>query len=158
MFSGVAVPTADFASEPPTLEITPTWASSGDAAATSATPSVTAGGVWEGSGRRLGHQVCWRVSGADLELSETCLLPGATLVDAERHIRFPSNLLPSVGVAQLAGDGDALLVSAAMHAPGAVGGVIVYQLRFGLPTTDAALVQGAVVRRASWFAAPPEGA
>ena len=145
------VPTTEFAVEPPTLEIASGWTAS--TLELSAAPSAAAGSIWQGSGRRSGHQVCWRISGAVLELSETTLLPGITIVDAERRIRFPNNLLPSVGLAQL--DDDALLVSVVMHAPS--GGVFVYQMRFGAPA-DPALVQGAVVRRASWFKAPPESA
>ena len=44
------------------------------------------------------------------------------------RFRFAASLLPPVGLSQMAD--DALLLSAAMHAPS--GGVFVYQLRFEL--------------------------
>jgi len=111
------------------------------------------GGVWEATGRRAGHNVSWRVSGRELELLETSLLPGVELHDREIRIKFSAPLLPAVGVALL--PDDSLLVSAAEHAAG--GGVHVFQLRFELGA-DAPLVRDAVVPRASWFSTTPETA
>jgi hypothetical protein len=145
------VPVADFDVEPPTLEISTGWAA-GSLGAASAAPGVTTGGVWEAHGCREGHQVCWLVRGGDLELTETCMLPGVGLQNASRRFRFPSNLLPPLGLAQL--PEDALLVSAAMHAPS--GGVFVYQMRFEVGQ-EATIVPGAVTRRVSWFASSPDG-
>ena len=139
----------DFSVEPPTHEITTGWQG------TLALPrdaSTSAGRVWEGSGRRAGHQVSWRISGAELELCETTLLPGVALVGGELRLRFASSLLPPVGLSQLRDGSDSLLMSVAMHAPS--GGVLVYQMVFELGA-DAAPVHGAVVRRASWFGADP---
>ena len=139
----LSVAVSDFGVSPAALEIT--------ADVSGPSPSTaTAGGVWEGTGRRAGHQVCWRILGTALELSETSLLPGVALRDAERRIQFPRGLLPALGVAQLAD--DALVVTIAMHAP--PGGVTVYQLHFALPA-DPPLVQCAVTTVDSWFAATP---
>ena len=145
----VATAACEFIVEPPTAEISTGWQGTASA---SVAPSASAGGVWEGHGRRGGHQVCWRVSGAELEVSETCLLPGASLIGGDLRLRFATSLLPPVGLSQLTD--DSLLLSVAMHAPS--GGVFVYQLRFQL-RPDADLLDGAVVRRASWFAAAAAG-
>ena len=96
-------------------------------------------------------QVCWRIKGSDLELSETSLLPGVELRDAALRVSFPSGLLPAVGVAQL--NNDALLILFAMHAP-PPGGIFVCVLHFELPP-DRGLVRGAVALHDSWFARDP---
>ena len=143
----LSVPLSDFTVSPPAFEIAADALTAGGS-----TPSdASAGGIWEGAGRRAGHQVCWRIAGADLELSETSLLPGVALREAERRIRFPSGLLPTLGLAQLP-DGS-LLVSVAMHAA-PPGGVIVRQVHFAL-APDPPLVHGAVTPIDSWFAATP---
>ena len=137
----LATPASDFVVEPPTAEISTGWQGQVDPLRGHAAAVAAAGGVWEAHGRRSGHQVCWRTAGAELELSETCLLPGAALFGGELRLRFAASLLPPIGLVQMAD--DALLLSAAMHAPS--GGVFVYQLLFELPH-DPDLVHGAVVR------------
>ena len=144
-----ATAACEFVVELPTAEISTGW--QGTTSTSGVAAAASAGGVWEGQGRRGGHQVCWRISGAELELSETCLLPGASLLGGDLRLRFATSLLPAVGLSQL--PDDSLLLSAAMHAP--TGGVFVYQLRFVLPA-DAGLLHGAVVRRVSWFASPSD--
>ena len=88
---------AEFVVEPPTAEITTGWQAT-QLEQLPGLAAAAAGGVWEGHGRRSGHQVCWRVEGAELELSENCMLPGAALVGGELRLRFAANLLPPVGL------------------------------------------------------------
>lgn len=142
----VAVGCTDFSVDLPTDEIRSGWEGTVSVPHHAAS-GESAGGVWEGSGRRAGHQVCWRISGAELELTESCLLPGVKLADSSLRLRFACGLLPSIGLAQLRD--DSLLLSAALHAP--TGGAFIYQLRFELPP-DESLIQSAVVERRSWFA------
>ena len=142
----------EFAVEPPTVEVSTGWQGT-QLVEHGLVATAAAGGVYEGRGRRAGHQVCWRIAGSELEVSETCLVPGVTLVGSELRLRFAAALLPPVGLSQMAD--DSLLLSAAMHAPS--GGVFVYQLRFELPS-EAGLLHGAVIRRPSWFSSAPDGA
>ena len=145
-FALVSTAAAEFVVSPPTDEICTGWQGTLDVPHHAA---AAAGGVWEATGpRRVGHQVCWRIAGAELELSETCLLPGVSIAGGELRLRFACGLLPPLGFVQL--PDDSLLLSAAMHAPS--GGVFVYQMRFELRADDA-LLHGAVVRRPSWFSA-----
>ena len=142
----------EFAVEPPTtVEVSTGWQGT-QLVEQGLVATAAAGGVYEGRGRRAGHQVCWRIAGSELEVSETCLVPGVSLVGAELRLRFAASLLPPLGLSQMAD--DALVLSAAMHAPS--GGVFVYQLRFELPR-DAGLLHGAVIRRPSWFSSTPGG-
>ena len=146
-----AVTYCDFAVNPPIIEISrlPCMAQSQLQIRTMA----VAGGVWEGRGQRCRHHVCWRISGAKLDLTEACLMPGATIIGGELQLHFAANLLPPVGLCQLAD--DALLLSVAVHA--SPRGAIVYQLRFEAPHEPNQL-NGAEVCRSSWFSSAPDGA
>ena len=105
---------ADFSVALPPDEIRSGWAGT-VSVPQHAAAGETAGGVWEGSGRRSGHQICWRIAGAELELSESCLLPGVALAGSDLRLRFACGLLPTLGLVQL--PDDSLLLSAALHAP-----------------------------------------
>ena len=111
--------------------------------------AATGGGLFEASGPREGHQICWRAYGALLELSETTTVPGVQVRGADLWLRFGGPLVPSAGLAQLGSDGS-LLLSVATRCP--EGGVYVYQLQFELPR-DPEHTGGAVTTRDSWFAA-----
>ena len=130
---------------------------SSDALPGGAAPSDASAGGVRAVGRlcagvHVYTQVCWRIKGSDLELSETSLLPGVELRGEKLRVSFPSGLLPAVGVAQL--NNDALLILFAMHGPPPEHGIFVCVLHFELPP-DRGLVRGAVALHDSWFARDP---